>query len=69
MPKNDHQFGNIGSMSWLLPVTKSHNSVFKLKESFGVGFQFLKNELKTHIWGVSGVRNHVVKTALKNNDF
>ena len=40
-----------------------------VKESFGVGFQFLKNKLKTHIRGVFGVGNNVVKTIWQNNNF
>ena len=43
--------------------------IFHQKDSFGVGFEFLKNSLKIYIQGVSGVRNHVVQKFLKNNHF
>ena len=39
------------------------------KESFGVGIQFLKNNLKTHIQGVFGVGNNVVKPVWQNYTF
>ena len=48
-------YQNFGAISW------EFNFEIFAKESFGVGFQFLKNELKTHIWGVFGVTNHVIK--------
>ena len=54
----------------LKKVEKIHeNSSIFIKESFGVGIQFLKNKLKTHIQGVFGVGNNVVKPVWKNNTF
>ena len=38
-------------------------------ESMWVGFRFLKNRLKIHFKGVSGVRNHVAPTVFRFDHF
>ena len=59
-----------GWLSDRMPRPRVKGSCKKFsKESFEVGFQFLKNKLKTHIRGVFGVGNNMVKTVWQNNNF